>query len=351
MMQPMGETMRAAVLAAPGRIEVAQIPVPEPGPGEVLVRVRACGICGSDLHFYRGELPARPGNPIGHEFAGEIERLGPAVEGWSAGQRVAVEPVWVCRDCEYCRRGEPQLCQQRRLMGASVPGGMAELVLVPDYALRPLPGELDYGLGALVEPAAVAVHALHLAKLSAGERVLVLGGGSIGLLAALAARSAAAASVAITCRYQQQLRAAQALGADEAITADESAGRRLASMAQSAPFDLVVDSVGTPETLQQALALARPGGRVMLLGVPTRPLTLSGMSLMLREVRLLASSSYCRAGDATDFARTTDLVLANRNALQSLLTHSLPLGKAPDAFRTAADKRSGSIKVQLLSQE
>jgi len=350
-MQAMGETMRAAVLAAPGRIEVREIPLLEPGAGEVLLRVRACGICGSDLHFFRGELPVRPDNPIGHEFAGEIERLGPAIDGWAPGQRVAVEPVWVCNDCDYCRRGEPQLCQKRRLMGASVPGGLAEFALVPDYALRPLPDELDYALGALVEPAAVAVHALHLTELFAGEHVLVLGGGSIGLLAALAARSAGADFVAVTCRYEQQSRAATALAVDETIAADDSPGRRLASLAQSSPFDVVVDSVGSPETLQRALALARPGGRVLLLGVPTRPLALNGLSLMLKEVRLLASSSYCQAGDASDFQRATELVLANRDVLQGLVTHSLPLAQAQDAFQMAADKHSGSIKVQVLPQE
>lgn len=345
----MSETMRAAVLAAPGRIEVIETAVPEPGPGDVLVRVRACGICGSDLHFYRGDLPARPGNPIGHEFAGEIERLGPGVQGWHAGQRVAVEPVRVCHECEYCIRGEPQLCQKRRLLGVSLPGGMAEFALAPDYALRLLPDGLDFALGALVEPAAVAVHALHLAAVSSRERVLILGGGSIGLLAVLAARSTGAEVVA-TCRYGQQASAALALGATEAVAADQ-AGRRLAALAQQAPFDLVVDSVGSPETLQQAVALVRPGGRLLLLGVPTRPLSLSGLSLMLKEVRLFASSSYCQAGDATDFQQAADLVLRNRDQPRTLVTHNFPLTEADRAFATALDKRSGSIKVQVLPQE
>ena len=140
--------MLAAFYAGPQRIEVREVLTPRPGPGEVLVRVRACGICGSDLHFYRGELPAFPNNSPGHEFAGEIAELGDKAQGWSPGQRVLVEPLWVCRECEYCRAGDHQLCRQRKLMGALAPGGLAQYVIVPVYGLHPLADGLDFDLGA-----------------------------------------------------------------------------------------------------------------------------------------------------------------------------------------------------------
>src|SRR3990172_6589323 len=181
--------MTASFCTGKEKIEVREVPVPSPGPGEVLLRVRACGICGSDLHFYHGALPAMRGIPLGHEFAGEIAALGEDVQGFSEGQRVVVEPLRTCRECAYCRTGQYQLCAKRVLLGTFAPGGLAEYVTVPAYPPHPLPDDLDFDLGALVEPLAVAVHGLHLVDLTAGERVLVMGSGSIGVLAVLAARA------------------------------------------------------------------------------------------------------------------------------------------------------------------
>ncbi|HXG36938.1 MAG TPA: alcohol dehydrogenase catalytic domain-containing protein [Dehalococcoidia bacterium] len=341
------QTMQAAVLAAPGKIEVKKLPLPQPGPGEVLLRVRACGICGSDLHFYHGVLPARPGVPLGHEFAGEVAGLGPGVEGWQQGQHVAVEPVVVCQRCQYCMRGDRRLCQQRRLMGALIPGGMAEYIAVPAYTLHPLPADLDFRLAALLEPLSVVGHALHLAGLQANERVLVLGSGSIGLLASVVA-SSQGAEVTCTYRYPHQGEAALALGVAEAISADDEGSRRLNLKARESPFDLIVESVGgSGDTFQQAVGLARPGGRVALLGLFARPVNVSIFSLMMKEVRLLASSGYCHSGQDSDFSVSLALLQTQPDQFLRLATHTFPLSRAADAFATATDKRQGSLKVQL----
>src|SRR3990172_9566375 len=131
--------MTAAFCAGRQRIEVRRTPVPSPGPGETLVRVRACGICGSDLHFYNGALPAMPNISPGHEFAGEVVELGEGVQGWAPGQRVVIEPLRVCRECDYCRTGQYQLCARRVLLGTFAPGGLTEFIAVPAHTLLPLP--------------------------------------------------------------------------------------------------------------------------------------------------------------------------------------------------------------------
>src|SRR3990172_10976282 len=216
--------MTAAFCTGKEKIEVREVDVPSPAAGEVLLRVRTCGICGSDLHFYHGSLPAMPKISPGHEFAGEIVELGEGVSGFEVGQRVVVEPVKSCRECAYCRTGQYQLCSRRVLLGTFAPGGLAEYVTVPAYTLYPLPDDLDFDLGALVEPLAVAVHGLHLVDLTAGERVLVMGSGSIGVLAVLAARAFGAADVIATYRHEHQAKAALAAGASRTVHADEAMG-------------------------------------------------------------------------------------------------------------------------------
>ena len=191
-------------------IEVRETDMLSPGPGEVLVRVRSCGVCGTDLHYYHGAFPFAPNVPPGHEYAGEITELGEGVNSFEADQRVVVEPLRNCRECVSCRTGNYHLCSKRVLLGAMAPGAFAEYVTVPAYGLYALPDGLDFEIGALAEPLAVAVHGLHIVGLSIGERVLVMGSGAIGLLTVLAARAAGAGEIVATYRHEHQGRAAQA---------------------------------------------------------------------------------------------------------------------------------------------
>jgi 2-desacetyl-2-hydroxyethyl bacteriochlorophyllide A dehydrogenase len=334
--------MLAAFSGGREKIEVKEAPVPSPGPGEVLLRVRACGICGSDLHFYRGELPAMPTVSPGHEFAGEVAEVGEGVQGFAPGRRVVVEPLRTCRQCSYCRTGNYQLCPKRVLLGTFVPGGLAEYVAVPDYSLHPLPDVIDFELAALVEPLAVAVHGLHLVDLRFGERVVVLGGGSIGVMAALAARALGAAEVAVTYRHEHQGRAALAAGATCAVQEAEAS-----SLAGEKP-DVVVEAVGGhADTLNQAVGLVRPGGRVSVLGLFTGPVQVNALTVMLNEVRLAGGITYCRRGHHSDFEVALGVVEADPERARAVISHRFPLRDADEAFRTAADKSSASIKVQV----
>ena len=338
----MSQMMLAAFSGGKEKIEVKDAPVPAPGAGEVLLRVRACGICGSDLHFYRGELPALPTVSPGHEFAGEVAEVGEGVRGFAPGQRVLVEPIRSCRECAYCRTGSYQLCPKRVLLGTFVSGGLAEYVAVPAYTLYALPDGLDFELAALVEPLAVAVHGLHLVDLSFGERVVILGSGSIGVMVALAARALGAAEVIATYRYDHQAEAALAAGVTRAVPADEASG-----LAAEKP-DVVVEAVGGhADTLSQAIGMVRPGGRVSVLGLFTAPVQVYALPLMLNEVRVTGGITYCRPGQHSDFDVALRIIGADPERARGIISHRFSLKDADEAFRAAADKSTASVKVQV----
>lgn len=337
--------MRAAFCSEPGMFQLRDSARPVPGPGEVLIRVARCGICGSDLHYFHGGFPPPVVCP-GHEISGEVVELGPDAS-WKVGDRVAVEPLVVCRECWACRTGDYQLCSRMRLLGTSRDGGFAEYLCMPSYALFALPTGVDLEVGALTEPLAVAVHAARLAEVRLGERVLVLGGGTIGLLAIAAARAAGAAEVWITARHPQQCAAAELLGADR-IFGGADADNELFAAAHAQPIDVVIETIGgTADTLNQAVLLVRPAGRVAVLGVFTAMPPLNALMLVIKEVRLVGSLTYGRPGPHADFDVALRLLATHPERFRSLITHRFPLSEIGTAFATASDKRSGSIKVAI----
>ncbi len=333
--------MLAAYIAAPNTVEVKDSPIPQTAPGEVLVRVRSCGICGSDLHFYEGAFPAMANVSPGHEFAGEIEALGEGVAGWSEGDRVAVEPITSCQTCEYCRSGRYHLCPRHILIGTMRSGALAQYIAVPAYTLYRLPEGMDFETGALAEPLAVAVHGLHIVGLKAGEKVLVLGSGTIGLMTVLAAR-AAGAEVVATYRHEHQSGAALALGAVRTVHDEAMAGL------EREGFDVVVETVGgTAKTLQQALGTVRAGGRVSVLGLFTQPVSVHPIGLVLKETTVVGGITYCRPGLRSDFDVALAILARHGEQARSVITHRFPLSEASAAFETAAHKGTKSLKVHI----
>lgn len=328
--------MRAAILSAPGAFEVRDSPDPQPPAGWAVVRVHACGICGSDLHFYRGHFGQVSGLCLGHEIAGEVAATGDGVAGVAVGDRVCLEPLIVCRECSYCRSGRYQLCPQRQFIGMGPAGGLAEYVAAPAYALHRLPDSLDFELGALVEPVAVAVHGLRLARLEPGEQVLVLGAGSIGLMAVAAAQALGARRVRIVARHAHQADAARALGA-EVIDGPPA----------DAPDVAVEGAGGDGSALAQAIEWVRPGGRVAVLGIFNGPSPINGSLLVLKEVTVTGGITYGHSAHRSDFALALDVVERSGDTLRRLITHRFPLDAVADAFATATDKSTGAIKVSV----
>ncbi len=334
--------MRAAFIAGKEKIEVRDTEVPSPDAGEVLVRVRDCGICGSDLHFYHGVFPANPNVSPGHEFAGEVVELGEGVGGFEPGQGVVIEPIRRCQECAFCRSGRYHLCPKHMLLGTFAPGGLAEHVSVPACTLYPLPEDLDFELGALVEPLAVAVHGVHLVDLTVGERVLVFGSGTIGLFSIIAAKAAGAGEVVATYRHDHQGEAALAAGASRVIRDSDVAGL------EKQGIDVAIETIGgSAPTLAQALGAVRPGGRISVLGLFPGGVQLGGLALILKEVTVVGGITYCRPGLRSDFDVAIGILQSDPERARMVITHRFPLDEATQAFATAADKGTKSIKVQV----
>ncbi len=322
------------------RIELIERPRSEPGPGCARIRVRRCGICGSDLHFFVGRQ-APPSVCPGHEFSGEIAALGADTQGWREGDRVCVEPLTRCGSCRRCRAGDYHMCADVGIYGIHHDGAMASEVHVATRGLFALPAQVDFALGALTEPLAVGVHALRLAGVGKGSRVLVLGAGTIGLLSAVAARHLEADHVAISARHPQQHEAAVRLGVDQVIDPD--------SVRSCSPQpDVVIETVGgEATTVADAVAAVDYAGSVIVVGLFEGRLEFDPLLMMIKEVRMISSMVYNTSDGQADFQIALDILSQRGQDLRSLITHEFPLEQAQKAFETAADKSSGALKVML----
>jgi 2-desacetyl-2-hydroxyethyl bacteriochlorophyllide A dehydrogenase len=337
--------MRAARAEAPGRIVVEEIQRPTPDAGEVVVAVGACGICGSDLHWYHDQMMMPVACP-GHEIAGTVAMVGAGVTSAKEGDRVSVEGIASCGECRYCLAGNYHYCPRIGIVGMTIPGGYAEYLKIPARHCFGV-GDMDFATAALSEPLGVAVHAARISGLAIGQRVLVLGAGTIGLMAVVAARAGGAGEILVTARRPQQKAAALALGADRVLDdADEGA---LFEAAGESPIDLVIESVGgTASTLDAAVAACRPGGTICLLGVYTKPIAFPALFTVAKELTIKGSFVYSRAGSRADFDVVVDLLRRHGDRIgATTITHRYPLAQIAEAFETASDKRSGSIKVAI----
>jgi 2-desacetyl-2-hydroxyethyl bacteriochlorophyllide A dehydrogenase len=256
--------MKAVVVSTPDRWSVVDdAPVPTPGEGEVLLEVKAVGICGSDLHILAGEFPPTP-YPItpGHEFAGVVSALGPGVETVAVGDRVAVDPSLFCGRCRYCQAGRGNLCADWGAIGDTVDGAFAEYVVVPARNAYRLPDDMSFAAGALVEPMSCVVHGLHRLNIRAGSDLLVVGGGTIGLSLLQAATRSGATTVDVVDTDASRRELARSFGAD-AVAAD--AAELVAARGRG--YDYVIEATGVPAAAEAALAALDRGGTLLIFGV------------------------------------------------------------------------------------
>jgi len=339
--------MHAAVARGPRQIEIATLPVPDPEPGDVRVRIEACGICGSDLHLYNlGGLT--PGSVPGHEMMGVVDALGAGASGVCPGDRVAVEPFRTCGACSLCRAGRGNLCRDAKLLGVQAPGGLAEYVTAPAARAFPVPSGLPSGVAALAEPLSVSIHGLRRAAFEPGQRVLVLGAGAVGLLTVLAARALGAGEILVAARHPHQAECAEALGADRVLAEPEADPAGLAELGRGREIDVAVETVGgQADTLNAAGAAVRPGGAVAVLGLFLGPVSIQPLPLLMKEVTLAWSYCYEHGEDHAEFADALRILDQQRDGAAQLITHTLPLDEVAHAFRVAADRKAGAIKVSL----
>ena len=345
------ETMTAAVLHGAGDIRIEAYPRPALAPGMAVVRVRRAGICGSDLHYFThgccgAFVPTRPFVP-GHELAGEVTAVAADVESLPVGARVAINPARACDRCSYCRSGRRNLCRRTIMLGSAsttppTDGGFAEFVVVRADQCHVLGDDLDDGVAAMIEPFAVALHAVRRSRLAGAARVLVTGGGTIGLLVAQTARAFGASLVVASEISAARRAAATTFGADHALDpADLSLGDIVRDLADDG-FDVVFEASGARPALRQAFDVVRPGGTIVQVGtVGVEDMPLPVNQLMAREITYLGSFRY-----ADVFDDAIALARAGRVDLSSLVSRVLPLEQAAQALAIAGNPGS-AIKVQL----
>ncbi len=330
--------------------EIKRIDRQDPGPGGAVIKVRSEGICGSDLNQYLKQT--EPDKiPAGHETAGEIVEVGDGVDPARIGQRVAVEIIGhgtACLECYFCRQGAYRCCIDR---GDYAGGGFAEYVTRNAAGCYPLGDSLTWEEGALVEPFAVSIQGLRRGPLMPGETVLVLGAGNIGLTAIAAARALGAGQIIATARHAQQADLARAFGADLVVDPDDAGAREAVhDLTAGLGADISVETVGgfgEVATLAQAVEFTRVRGRIVILGAFHDPFPTDWMQLHLKEQSLIFAVCYGLMDGRHDFEMAVDLMASGRVDLKPMVTHKFPLEEIPQAFATAYDKSTGSVKVQL----
>ena len=334
--------MKAAVLHGPRDLRIESAPSPRPGPGEVLVRMTMSGLCGTDYRIWAGDRPVQYPLVLGHEFVGRVEDVGPAVSAVRVGARVAVEPNYSCGACALCREGNRNLCLRRTAVGIDVDGCFAEIARVPERCCWPAPETVSDDDLMITEPLAVVVRAVAKAGVRPGETAAVVGGGTLGLLALQVLR-AHGARVLVVSRTSRRFALAHELGAEMAHVVDdgslEAVARRFSAREG---VDVVIETAGTAEAVAHALTLVRPGGRVVLTGLPHEPTAVAFFSVVRREVTISGSMIY-----QDEFPEAMRLIESGAVRTRPLVTHRFGFAAIGEAF--AAHERADSIKVALLA--
>jgi threonine dehydrogenase-like Zn-dependent dehydrogenase len=332
--------MKAAVFDGVGQpLRVADLREPEPAPDEVLLRIAACGICGSDLHITEDPVTfgVGQGTVLGHEFAGEVIGLGTSVTGFAVGNRVAVAPMWGCGACASCLKGDPAWCGQMRLIG----GGYAEVTAVAARQCRRLPDDLPLEEGALAEPVAVGLHAVMRSGMKPGDTVLILGAGPIGLVTAFWARRLGAGAVIVADLNRHQEARAAAVGATGFAISGPGLGAEVPAMIGAKP-DIVFECVGKRGLIDAACRLVRVHGTVVAVGLCVGGDDWDPFAALSKEISVVFAVFFSMA----EFATAIDALGPGRFRPQSLITDRIGFAAVPDTFE-ALRKRTTQCKVLI----
>lgn len=340
--------MQALVLSEYKRLEMADLAQPVPGPGEVLIRVAACGICGSDVHGYDGSSGRRiPPIVMGHEAAGTVAGVGGGVTGYRPGDRVTFDSTVSCGTCPFCLRGQVNLCDRREVLGVSCgeyrrAGAFAEFVTVPERILYRLPETMPFAEAAMLEAISVTLHAVKLSGAHGGETALVVGAGMIGLLTLQAARVAGCRRILVADVDATRLRLAKSLGADEVMQASGGDLSRKVLEATGGGADVVLEAVGRQETVSAAIGSVLKGGTVVLIGNISPTVTIPLQAVVSRQLRLQGT-----AASAGEYPEAIELVSTGKIQVKPLISAVAPLDEGPRWFERLYDGEPGLMKVVL----
>ena len=340
--------MKALLLSRYKHLEIAEVPAPTAGPGEVLVRVAACGICGSDVHGYDGSSGRRiPPIIMGHEAAGTIAAIGSGVTGYAEGDRVTFDSTVYCGACAHCRRGEVNLCDNRQVLGVSCgdyrrAGAFAEFVAVPARIVYRLPDHLSFREAAMLEAVSVAVHAVSLAQDSASGSALVVGAGMIGLLIVQALRAAGCSRIFVTDIDDARLKLAQEVGAQTTWSAKSDVAAHVRNLTQGGGVDVALEAVGQTDSVKASIDSVRKGGTVILVGNIMPEVTLPLQKVVTRQIRIQGSCA-----SAGEYPRAMELVTTGAIQVRKLISAVAPLEEGPQWFERLYAREPNLMKVVL----
>jgi len=338
--------VKALVLTDYCHLELQEVPTPKPGPDELLVQVHACGICGSDVHGFDGSTGRRkPPIIMGHEASGVVTELGEEITQFRPGDRVTFDSTVYCGRCDYCRRGQVNLCDNRRVLGVSCDeyrrdGAFADYVVVPERIVCKLPENVSYEQAAMIEPLSVALHAVDRAAPRIGETAVIFGGGMIGLLILQVLRLTGLHQIVVIEPDPSRRHMAETFGADKVLPPDQWQAALVAST--TASVHLVFDAVGINETVQAALGTVGKGGRVVLVGNLQPDVSLPLQKVVTRELTLLGSCA-----SQGDYPRCLNLIAQQRVNVDPLISVVAPLEEGPYWFDQLYHRRQPLMKVIL----
>ncbi|MDR2567313.1 MAG: alcohol dehydrogenase catalytic domain-containing protein [Bifidobacteriaceae bacterium] len=340
--------MRSVHLAGIGQVEVVSRPRPQPGPGQVLVASTYAGICGSDTHAVAGHHPLLmpPDYYPGHEATGRVAEVGPGVAGWEVGQRVILKPNIACGQCVNCLAGRTNACQTLAWIGCDLtnrwPGAMADYFIAPASNLFAVPGDMDDATAALVECLSTPVHAVRIAGGIAGDGVVVMGAGTIGLLTVIAARLAGAGRIVVTDLDPDKLERARRHGADVAVNASAPDANAQVGEALGGPADIVFDCVASGGSVRRALSLVRHAGKLMVVGVPSGEFAVPMPYVQDWELTIQGCANYT----AEDIDASIAIAARGEVPTSEIVSRVYQLEQAREAFAEAAQPSSGKVLIQ-----
>jgi L-iditol 2-dehydrogenase len=341
--------MKALLLSEYSKLDVADLPRPAVGAGEVLVQVAACGICGSDVHGYDGSSGRRiPPLVMGHEAAGVVAEVGDGVTRFAAGDRVTFDSTVYCGSCEFCAQGLVNLCDQRQVIGVSTPdfrraGAFAEFVTVPEHIVYKLPEAMDFSEAAMLEAVSVALHAVNVTELKGGETALVLGAGMIGLLTLQAAKALGCGRVFVADVDATRLKLASELGAETTILASSDAMvQDVLKLTNARGVDVVLEAVGRDETVSASIDAVRKGGTVTLIGNITPQVTLPLQKVVSRQIRLQGSCA-----SSGEYPQAMELISNGKIRVGPLITAVAPLHDGARWFERLHSREPNLMKIVI----
>ncbi len=340
--------MKALLLSKYRSLEIAEVPTPSAGAGDVLIRVGACGICGSDVHGYDGSSGRRiPPIVMGHEAAGRIAAVGAGGTGLAEGDRVTFDSTIYCGACGFCKRGEVNLCDHRQVMGVSCgdysrAGAFAEFVAVPARVVYKLPESTSFAEAAILEAVAVAIHAVSLVEIAAEGTALVVGAGTIGVLILQALRAAGCKRVSVSDVDATRLKLAKELGATDVLLAGKDVVAQILQRTGGVGVDVAMEAVGQDETVNAAIASVRKGGTVVLVGNISPEATLPLQKVVTRQIRLQGSCA-----SAGEYPQAIKLMASGAIRVKPLITAIAPLAEGPQWFERLYAREPNLLKVVL----